>query len=132
MNGLWVAEAESWKWRRGFGAGISGFPFECLGALDKLHLHRDLYLEDIDQVLFLAELSHGTGDDIRLLLGVLDRLLAVAVDVVADEFQEEGDVVGAAFIPDALDESVLAIIDVAGLERGCNRAEPSRSQRRLL
>src|SRR6476620_4452483 len=37
--------------------------------------------------------------------------------VVADELEEEGDVVGAALVTDALDEGVLAVIDIGLLHR---------------
>ncbi len=41
----------------------------------------------------LAELGHGTGDDLGLLLGVGYGLFIAAFGVVADELEEEGDVV---------------------------------------
>ena len=83
-----------------FFACVRGFSLERLGALDKLHLHRNLDLQHDDQIFFLAELGHGAGDDFRLFLRVLQRLLAIAVHVVADELQEESDIVRPAFIPD--------------------------------
>ncbi len=93
---------------QGFGPRISGLALESLRALDKLHLHRHLDLQHVDSIFFLAELRHRTGNDLRLLLGVLERLLAVAMHVVADKLEEESNIVRPAFVADALDEGMLA------------------------
>ena len=82
----------------------------------------DFDLEDVDVVAGLAELGHGAGDDLRLLLRVGDGLLVAAVGVVADELEEEGDVVGEALVADALDPGVLEIVDVRTSRTGCSRA----------
>ncbi len=82
----------------------------------------DLDLEDVDAVTLLAELGHGAGDDLGLLLGVGEGLLIAALGVVADELEEEGDVVGAALVADALDPGVLEIVDGGLFVGGCSRA----------
>src|ERR1700751_744632 len=101
-----------------FGAGVSLLPLEGLGAGDEFHLDGNFNLEHIDAVLLLAELGHGAGDDVGLGLGVGDGLLVAALVVIADELEEERDVVGAALVTDALDKGVLAIVDVGLLHRG--------------
>src|ERR1700759_3348121 len=113
MNGLWVAAAAA----RNGGAAIGGLAFVGLSAGDELHLDRDFDLEYIDAVLLLAELGHGAGDDVGLGLGVGDGLFVAALVVIADELEEEGDVVGAALVTDALDEGVLAVVDLGLLHR---------------
>ncbi len=45
------------------------------------------------------------------LSGVGEGLLVAAVGVVADELEEEGDVVGEALVADALDPGVLEVVD---------------------
>ena len=80
---------------------------ERLGAFDELHVHRHFDLQHVDAVAVFAELAHALGDDLRLLLGVLEALL-VGAFFVADELEEERDVVGAALVADALDPGMLA------------------------
>ena len=61
---------------------------------------------------------HGAGYDGGLLAGVGYGLFVGAGLVVADELAEEGDVVGAALVADALDEGVLDVVDVGLVEGG--------------
>ena len=89
----------------------------ALGAGDVFHVDGDFDFEDVDAIAGLGELLHAAGDDGGLLAGVLDGLFVAAVLVVADEFEEEGDVVGAALVADALDPGVLDVVD-AGLVEG--------------
>ncbi len=89
---------------------------KALGAFDELHLDGDFDLEDVDVVARLAELGHGAGDDGGLLEGVGEGLLVAALGVVADELEEEGDVVGEALVADALDPGVLEVVDGGVLE----------------
>ncbi len=53
----------------------------------------------------------------RFLLGVIEALF-VGAFLVTHELQEVGDVVGAAFVADALDPGVLDLIDVLGIVGG--------------
>ena len=92
---------------QGLGAGVGLFALEGLGAFDELHLDGNFDLEHVDVVAGLAELGHGAGDDLGLLLGVGEGLLVAALGVVADELEEEGDVVGEALVADALDPGLL-------------------------
>ena len=69
-------------------------------------------------VSVLAELGHGAGDDLGLLEGVAEGFLIAALDVIADEFEEEGDVVGDALVADALDPGLLVVVDGGLLEGG--------------
>ena len=115
-HGFGVAEV-----LQGLGAGVGGFALEGLGAFDELHDDGDFDLEDVDAVAGLAELCHGAGDDGGLLLGVGDGFLVAALGVVADELEEEGDVVGEALVADALDPGVLEVVDVRTFRRGCSR-----------
>ena len=105
-HGFGVAEV-----LEGLGAGVGGFAFVGLAALDEGHFDGDLDLEDVDAVFFLAEFGHGAGDDRGLLFGVRDGFFVAAVGVVADELKEKGDVVGAALVADALDPGVLEVVD---------------------
>ena len=101
----------------GFGAGVGVVALAGLGAGDELHVDGDFDFEDVDAVAGLGELLHGAGDDGGFLAGELDGLFVAAVLVVADELEEEGDVVGAALVADALDPGVLDVVD-AGLVEG--------------
>ncbi len=96
--------------------GVGLLALEGARAFDEGHLDGDFDLEDVDVVAGLAELGHGAGDDLGLLLGVLERLFVAAVGVVADELEEEGDVVGEALVADALDPGLLEVVDAALLE----------------
>ena len=85
-------------------------------AGNKLHLHWHLNLQNVHVVLGLTELLHRPGDNLRLAFGVRQALLILPVNVVADELEEEGNVVGAALVADALDKGMFHIVDVAGLK----------------
>src|SRR6266702_1187118 len=100
------------------GASVGLLALESFGAFDELHDNGDLDLEDIDVVARLAELRHGAGDDLRLLLGVGEGLLVAAIGIVANELKEEGDVVGKALVADALDPGLHEVVDVGLLEGG--------------
>ena len=91
------------------GTGVGRLALEGLGPGDERHLDGDLDLEYVDGVASLAELGHGAGDDLGLDLRVGERLLVAAVGVVADEFEEEGDVMGEALVADALDPGLLEV-----------------------
>ena len=98
-----------------FFLGVGFLSAKALRAFDELHVHRHFDLEHVDAVAVFAELAHALGDDMRFLLGVVETLLVRAF-FVADELQEEGDVVGAALVADALDPGVLLVVDVLGIE----------------
>ena len=109
-HGLSVAEV-----LKCFGASVGGLTFVGLGAFDEGHLDGDLDFEDVDVVAIFAKLGHGAGDDGGLFLCVGEGFFVAALGVIADEFKEERDVVGEAFVADALDPGVLEIVDGGGL-----------------
>ncbi len=110
--------AASRKCCRASFAGVGLFALEGPGAFDEGHLDGDFDFEDVDVVAGLAELGHGAGDDLGLLHRVGEGLFIAAVGVVADELEEEGDVVGDALVADALDPGVLEIVDCGLFEGG--------------
>ena len=59
----------------------------------------------------------------RLALGELEALLVAALGIVADEFEEERDLVALALGADALDEGVLDVVDAGVVVRACSRSE---------
>ncbi len=87
-----------------------------LRPLDVLHVDRHFDFHDVDAVAILRELLHGADDDLRLFLRVLEPLLVGAL-FVADELEEERDVVCAALVADSLDPGVLVIVNRLRLER---------------
>ena len=89
------------------------WPGRRLRALDELHVDRHLDLHHVDAVPILRELGHAAGHDLRLLLRELEALL-VGAFFVADELEEERDVVGAALVADPLDPRVLLVVDAFG------------------
>jgi hypothetical protein len=103
---------------QGFGAGVGLFAFVGLGAFDEGHLDGNFDFEDVDVVAGFAELGHGAGDDFGFQFGVGEGLFIAAVDCVADELEEEGDVVGDALVADALDPGLLEVVDVGFFEGG--------------
>ena len=135
MNGFVDAFAASRNQRCASARVYAACPANDLRALDVLHVDGNLDLEHVDAVAVLRELRHARGDDLRLLLRVLEALL-VDPFLVADEFEEERDVVGAALVADALHPCVLAIVDVVRIERrvveknlhrvGADLAQPPR------
>ena len=96
---------------QGLGAGVGLLALEGLGAFDELHHDGNFDLEDIDVVARLAELGHCAGDDLGLLLGVGEGLFVAAVGVVADELQEEGNVMGQTFVTNPLDPCLLQVVE---------------------
>ena len=96
---------------QGFCAGVGFFAFESFRAFDERHLDGNLNFKDVDVVASLAELGHGAGDDVGLDFGVGQGLFVTAVGSVADELEEEGDVVGEALVADALDPGLLEVVD---------------------
>ena len=78
---------------------------------DELHVDGHFDFQHVDAVAVFAEFAHALGDDVRFLLGVLEPFLVRAF-FVADELEEERDVVGAALVADALDPGVLLVVDV--------------------
>ena len=87
---------------------------EDLGALEGLcafhilQVHRDFHLQHIHAVAVLGELTHGVGDDLGLQGGEFGALVFQAF-LVADQLEEERDVVGAALVADALGPSLLVV-----------------------
>ena len=61
--------------------------------------------------------------DLRLDLGELQAFLVAALGIVADEFQEERNLVGLALGADALDEGVLDVVDLRRRRTACSRSE---------
>ena len=122
MNGLVATFGGFVEQVDGFLLGVGLLSAEGLRAFDELHVHRHFDLQHVDAVAVFAELAHALGDDLRLLLGVLEALF-VGAFFVADELEEERNVVGAALVADALDPGVLLVVDVFGIERACSRAE---------
>ena len=116
MNGLVATEAASRKSCSASFLRVSLLSFVRLGALDELHVDRHFDFQHVDAVLVLGEFGHGCLHDLRLLLRELQALLVRAF-FVADEFEEEGNVVGAALVAKALDPGMLEVVDLLGIER---------------
>ena len=96
---------------QGLGAGVGYLALEGFSAFDEGHLDGNLDLEDVDVVVGFAELGHGARDDLGFLLGVGYGLFITAFGVVADELEEEGNVVSDALCADSLDPGVLEVVD---------------------
>lgn len=95
----------------GFGAGVGALSGEGAAAFDEFGVDGEFDFEDVDAVLGFRELGHAGGDDFGLLFGVFERFFALAGGVVADEFEEEGEVFGGALGADAFDEGVFDFVD---------------------
>jgi len=100
-----------------FFACVGLFALECLGAFDEGHLDGDLDLEDVDVVAGFAKLGHGAGDNFGFDLGVGEGFFVAAIGSVADELEEEGDIVSNTLVADALDPGLLEIVDGGFFER---------------
>ena len=74
----------------------------------------------------------GAGHDFRLLFGIADRLFVAAFGIVADNFQKEGNVVGAALVADAFDEGILDVVDFLLLKRGVVEQQLDRVRALML
>ena len=66
----------------------------------------------------LREHLHALLHDLRLLPGVLETAFVAALRIVADNLEEERDLVGLALGADALDEGVLHIVDGTASSNG--------------
>jgi len=117
-EGLLGGFADGAEEAEGLGAGVGGGALVGAGAFDELHDDGDFDFEDVDAVAVFGELLHDSGDDGGLLAGVGCGLFVGTGFVVADEFEEEGDVVGAALVADALDPGVLELVDFGLVEGG--------------
>ena len=121
MNGRVATSAERRKQSIASCFEYAFCPPNDLRAFDELHVDRHLDLHDVDAVAVLGELGHAAGDDLRLLLRELEALLVGAL-FIADELEEERDVVGAALVADALDPRVLLVVDRPSDRTACSRA----------
>ena len=88
-----------------------------LRAIDELHVNRYFDLQYVDAIAVFAEFLHALDYDLWLLFGIGEALL-VGAFFVADELKKIRNIVGAAFVADALDPGVLLVIDVLGIKRG--------------
>src|SRR5581483_5850190 len=94
---------------QGFIARVRLLPLVDARPLDVLGVDRDFDLENIDAVLGLGKLFHALLDDLGFDLGVFHAFFVAALGIVADEFQEERDLIGFAFGADSFDEGVVAV-----------------------
>src|SRR5450755_1542707 len=88
---------------------------EGLCACNELHVNRHFDLENVHAVAVFGEFFHAPGYDQGLLLGVLKALFVGAL-FIADEFQEERNVVGAALVAQALYPGMLLVVYILGIE----------------
>ncbi len=96
--------------------GVGLLAAKGLGAFHKFHVHWDFHFEHIHAVFVFGKLRHGRSDYPRLLFGEVQPFFVRAF-FIADEFQEEGDIVGAAFVANALDPGVFFVIDGRAVRR---------------
>src|ERR1700730_9393267 len=99
-----------------FFLAVGLLPAETLHALDELHIYGHFDLQHVDAVAVFAELAHALGNDVRLFPGVFQSLLVRAL-FVADKFQKEWNVIGAALVADALNPGVLFIVHILRVVR---------------
>ena len=100
--------------RLGLGEDLGAL--EGLRAFHILQVDGDFDLQHIDTVAVLGELSHGVGDDFGLQGGELGAFVFQAF-LVANQLEEERDVVGAALVADALGPGLLVVVDL-GIVKG--------------
>src|SRR5204863_5553018 len=72
------------------------------------------YFQHIDAIPIFTKLAHAVRDDVRLLLRVF-KTLFVSAFIIADELEEVWDIVGAAFVTNALNPGVLLVIYILGI-----------------
>src|SRR5205807_985031 len=82
---------------------------ERLRPLDVLHVYRDFDFENLDAVSILRELSHAARDHAGLLLREI-RSLLVGAFLIADQLEEERNIVRAALVANPLNPRVLALV----------------------
>src|SRR5208282_3451801 len=92
------------------------FAFERLGPFHILHVDRDFHLHYVDAIAVFGELAHTFDDRLRFLLREVEALLVHAF-FVSNELQEERDVIGAAFVAQPLDPSVLLVVSFFWIKR---------------
>ena len=100
----------------GFLLRVCLLAFVGLGAFDELHVDRHFDLQHVDAVLVLGELGHGRLHDLGLFLCVLQALF-IGAFFVSNELEEEGNIVGAAFVAKALHPGMLDVIDLLRIKR---------------
>src|ERR1700733_7195980 len=66
---------------------ISLLPAKALHALNEFHVDRHFHFQHIDPIAIFAELPHAFGDDLRLLLRIVQPFLVGAL-VISDKLQE--------------------------------------------
>src|SRR2546430_13332582 len=98
----------------GFFFRVRLLAFEGFRALDAFHVNRHFDFEHVDAVTWLAELPHTLGDDLWFPFRILQSLF-VRTFLVADKLKEEGDVIGAALVANALDPGMLLVVHVLGI-----------------
>src|SRR4029077_7962862 len=86
-----------------------------LRAPDELHVNRYFDFQYVDAIAVFAEFLHALDYDLWLLFGIGEALF-VGAFFVADELEKIRNIVGAAFVADALDPGVLLVIDVFGIK----------------
>ena len=79
----------------GFLLGVSLLSAKRFRAFHKFHVDRHFHLEHIHAVPVFRKLAHALGDDVRLPFRIVQALFVRAF-LIADEFKEIWDVVGAA------------------------------------
>ena len=100
---------------RGFFLAVGFLSGIGLRTLDKLHVHGHFNLQHIDAVTIFREFAHALDYDVRFFLGVVETFFVRAF-FVSDKLEEKWDVVGPAFVANALYPCVLFVIDVLGIE----------------
>jgi hypothetical protein len=80
-----------------------------------LQVHGNFDLQNIHAIAVFGELAHRVGYDLGFQRGELRAFIFQAL-FVADQFEEERDVVGVALVADALGPSVLVVVDLGVVE----------------
>ncbi len=117
MNGFLAASAPRRKCSSASFREYAFWPLYTLLPFDEVRVDRNFHFQHVDLVLRLGKFLHALDHDLRLDLGELEALLVAALRVVAHELAEERDLERFAFRADALDESVLDIVDLRVVER---------------
>ena len=100
----------------GLFTAIDRFPLARARPFDERHVHGDLNLHHVNAVLGFGEFLHALDYDLGLFAREVDALV-VETFLVADEFQEEGNVHTGALAPDSLHPGVLGLVDCGRIER---------------
>src|ERR1700683_523055 len=85
-------------------------------AGNESHLDRNLNLQEVNAVAVVAEFLNRSDDNFRLDASVFQTLL-MALQIVAEELEDERNVVGAALVSNTLSESAFHVVDFGRIER---------------